>query len=235
MRSACASMTTWVCSSGRARDASANGMQAVLITRGGRGMALFVPNTPTLHIPIFGSDEIADVTGAGDTVMATMALALAAGTTFEIAARLANYAGGIVVMKRGTATASAEEIRHAVRSDTADDVLEAARAWVRSSRARHWRLASGGRMNGRTVAFANGCFDLLHVGHVRYLGGCLPGGRSARGCHQRRSIGQRPEGGGPPCPGGGVSRRAGGGASFSSTWSQCFLSPRWVRARAPAP
>lgn len=93
------------------------GMQAVLITRGGRGMALFVPDTPTVHIPIFGSDEIADVTGAGDTVMATMALALAAGATFEIAARLANYAGGIVVMKRGTATASAEEIRKAVRSD----------------------------------------------------------------------------------------------------------------------
>ena len=94
------------------------GMQAVLITRGGRGMALFVPNTPTVHIPIFGSDEIADVTGAGDTVMATMALALAAGTTFESAARLANYAGGIVVMKRGTATVSAEEIRRAVRSDS---------------------------------------------------------------------------------------------------------------------
>jgi rfaE bifunctional protein kinase chain/domain len=93
------------------------GMQAVLITRGGRGMALFVPDMPTVHIPIFGSDEIADVTGAGDTVMATMALALAAGTTFEAAARLANYAGGIVVMKRGTATASAEEIRRAVRAD----------------------------------------------------------------------------------------------------------------------
>ena len=94
------------------------GMQAVLITRGGRGMALFVPNTPTVHIPIFGSDEIADVTGAGDTVMATMALALAAGSTFESAARLANYAGGIVVMKRGTATVSAEEIRRAVRSES---------------------------------------------------------------------------------------------------------------------
>ena len=93
------------------------GMQAVLITRGSRGMALFVPDIPTVHIPIFGSDEIADVTGAGDTVMATMALALAAGTTFEAAAQLANYAGGIVVMKRGTATASAEEIRRAVRSD----------------------------------------------------------------------------------------------------------------------
>jgi rfaE bifunctional protein kinase chain/domain len=92
-------------------------MQAVLVTRGSRGMALFVPGAPTIHIPIFGSDEIADVTGAGDTVMATMTLALAAGATFEAAARLANYAGGIVVMKRGTATASADELRRAVRSD----------------------------------------------------------------------------------------------------------------------
>ena len=91
-------------------------MQAVLITRGSRGMALFVAGTPTVHIPIFGSDEIADVTGAGDTVMATMTLALAAGATFEGAARLANYAGGIVVMKRGTATVSADELRDAVRS-----------------------------------------------------------------------------------------------------------------------
>ena len=87
------------------------GMQAVLITRGSRGMALFVPDAPTVHIPIFGSDEIADVTGAGDTVMATMTLALAAGATFEAAARLANYAGGLVVMKRGTATVSADELR----------------------------------------------------------------------------------------------------------------------------
>jgi rfaE bifunctional protein kinase chain/domain len=92
-------------------------MQAVLVTRGSRGMALFVPRHPTVHIPIFGSDEIADVTGAGDTVMATLALSLAAGATFEAAARLANYAGGLVVMKRGTATVSAEELRAAVRKD----------------------------------------------------------------------------------------------------------------------
>jgi rfaE bifunctional protein kinase chain/domain len=92
-------------------------MQAVLVTRGGRGMALFVSGQPTLHIPIFGSDEIADVTGAGDTVMATMALALAAGATFELAARLANYAGGLVVMKRGTATVSGAELRDAVKRD----------------------------------------------------------------------------------------------------------------------
>jgi rfaE bifunctional protein kinase chain/domain len=90
-------------------------MQAVLITRGSRGMALFVPGSPTVHIPIFGSDEIADVTGAGDTVMAAMALALAAGGTFETAARLANYAGGLVVMKRGTATVGAAELRDAVK------------------------------------------------------------------------------------------------------------------------
>src|SRR6185503_686794 len=84
-------------------------MQAVLVTRGSRGMALFVRDAPTVHIPIFGSDEIADVTGAGDTVVATVTLALAAGATFELAARLANYAGGLVVMKRGTATVSAAE------------------------------------------------------------------------------------------------------------------------------
>jgi len=92
-------------------------MQAVVVTRGSRGMALFVPDAPTVHIPIFGSDEIADVTGAGDTVVATMTLALAAGATFELAARLANYAGGIVVMKRGTATVSAAELRAAVNRD----------------------------------------------------------------------------------------------------------------------
>jgi D-glycero-beta-D-manno-heptose-7-phosphate kinase len=87
---------------------------AVLITRGSRGMALFEPDTRTEHIPIVGSDQIADVTGAGDTVIATMTLALAAGATFSDAARLANVAGGLVVMKRGTATVSASELRQAI-------------------------------------------------------------------------------------------------------------------------
>jgi rfaE bifunctional protein kinase chain/domain len=89
-------------------------MGAVLITRGSRGMALFQPDVPTRHIPIFGSDEIADVTGAGDTVIAAMTLALAAGATAYEAAQLANVAGGIVVMKRGTATVSAAELRTAL-------------------------------------------------------------------------------------------------------------------------
>ena len=94
-----------------ARCCDARAMRAVLITRGSRGMALFEPEQPTVHIPIFGSDEIADVTGAGDTVIATLTLALAAGASFDEAARLANYAGGLVVMKRGTATVSADELR----------------------------------------------------------------------------------------------------------------------------
>ena len=93
-------------------------MGAVLVTRGSGGMALFETGRPTVHIPIFGSDEIADVTGAGDTVMAMVTLAVAAGATFEQAARLANYAGGIVVMKRGTATVSAAELRRAVLADS---------------------------------------------------------------------------------------------------------------------
>jgi D-glycero-beta-D-manno-heptose-7-phosphate kinase len=94
-------------------------MNAVLVTRGSRGMALFEPRQPTAHIPIFGSDEVADVTGAGDTVIATVGLALAAGASFYEAARLANYAGGLVVMKRGTATVSAQEMISAVESDHA--------------------------------------------------------------------------------------------------------------------
>ena len=89
---------------------------AVLITRGSRGMALFEPDRHTVHIPIVGSDQIADVTGAGDTVIATLTLALAAGASFLEAAHLANYAGGIVVMKRGTATVSGDELRQAVLS-----------------------------------------------------------------------------------------------------------------------
>lgn len=90
---------------------------AVVITRGSRGMAIFETGRATVHLPIFGSDQIADVTGAGDTVIATMTLALAAGATFAEAARLANYAGGLVVMKRGTATVSADELRNAVLAD----------------------------------------------------------------------------------------------------------------------
>jgi len=93
------------------------GVQACLITRGSDGMSLFEPGRSTLHIPIYGSDEVADVTGAGDTVIATFTLALSAGASPAEASWLANYAGGIVVMKRGTATVSAAEIEGALASD----------------------------------------------------------------------------------------------------------------------
>ena len=91
---------------------------AVLITRGSRGMALYERNGGApLFIPVHGTDQVADVTGAGDTVIATFTLALAAGASYAEAAKLANYAGGIVVMKMGTATASNEELRHAIERD----------------------------------------------------------------------------------------------------------------------
>ena len=97
------------------------GASAALITRGSEGMALFEPRRPALHIPIYGSDQVADVTGAGDTVIATFTLALAAGATPAEASFLANYAGGIVVMKRGTATVSHGELTRAVTMDRALD------------------------------------------------------------------------------------------------------------------
>jgi rfaE bifunctional protein kinase chain/domain len=91
---------------------------AVLITRGSRGMALFERNgRAPLFIPVYGTDQVADVTGAGDTVIATFTLGLAAGASYAEAAKLANYTGGIVVMKMGTATASNEELRHAIQRD----------------------------------------------------------------------------------------------------------------------
>jgi D-glycero-beta-D-manno-heptose-7-phosphate kinase len=91
---------------------------AVLITRGSRGMALFERGGRNpIFIPVYGTDQVADVTGAGDTVIATFTLALAAGASYAEAAKLANYAGGIVVMKMGTATVSNQELRHAIERD----------------------------------------------------------------------------------------------------------------------
>ena len=89
-------------------------LQSLVITRGRDGMVAFSKRHKPVDIPISGSDQVADVTGAGDTVVATFAAALAAGATTEEAAHLANYAGGIVVMKRGTATVSTAELLHAI-------------------------------------------------------------------------------------------------------------------------
>jgi len=91
-------------------------LQALLVTRGRDGMVLFQPRAKPQHIPIFGTDEVADVTGAGDTVIAAFTLALAAGASFLNAAQLANCAGGLVVMKRGTATVTRRELEEAIRN-----------------------------------------------------------------------------------------------------------------------
>ena len=91
------------------------GHHALLVTRGSKGMTLLEGDADPLHIPAVGAQQAVDVTGAGDTVIATFTLALASGASFADAARLANYAGGLVVMKRGTATVSAAELEHAIR------------------------------------------------------------------------------------------------------------------------
>ena len=93
------------------------GLEALLVTRGKDGMAVFERSLPPRHIPIYGSDAPVDVTGAGDTVIAVFTLALAAGASYLEAAHLANYAGGIVVMKRRTATVTRAELEAALRHD----------------------------------------------------------------------------------------------------------------------
>jgi len=93
------------------------GCRTVLVTRGSRGMTLFDGPGAPHTIPVHGTDQVADVTGAGDTVLAAFSLALASGATAAEAALLANFAGGVVVMKMGTATLTPDELREAILSD----------------------------------------------------------------------------------------------------------------------
>jgi D-glycero-beta-D-manno-heptose-7-phosphate kinase len=92
-------------------------LQALLVTRGRHGMALFEGGDRLAHIPVHGSDQAVDVTGAGDTVLAAYTLALACGASPLEAAQIANIAGGLVVMKRGTATVSRQELLDAIRGE----------------------------------------------------------------------------------------------------------------------
>jgi rfaE bifunctional protein kinase chain/domain len=96
---------------------SAMKLQALLVTRGRDGMTLFESPARLTHIPIHGSNQAVDVTGAGDTVLAAYTLALASGASPLEAAHIANFAGGLVVMKRGTATVSCTELLEAIRSE----------------------------------------------------------------------------------------------------------------------
>jgi D-beta-D-heptose 7-phosphate kinase/D-beta-D-heptose 1-phosphate adenosyltransferase len=139
------------------------GIRNLLVTRSQDGMTLVEEGGAVTHIAA-EAREVFDVSGAGDTVVATLAAALAAGGGLLDAARLANLAGGIVVGKIGTATASAAEIRAAAQALTGGHangkVLPRAAA---AARVRAWQE------QGLTVGFANGCFDLLHPGHVSLL------------------------------------------------------------------
>ncbi|MCC6807878.1 MAG: bifunctional hydroxymethylpyrimidine kinase/phosphomethylpyrimidine kinase [Deltaproteobacteria bacterium] len=90
--------------------------RAVVITRGQKGMAIFEPDEKPVYVPVVGADEVADVTGAGDTVIATFTLALAAGADVVTAARLANCAASVTVMKQGAATVSPQELVRAAQS-----------------------------------------------------------------------------------------------------------------------
>ena len=137
-------------------------LEALLITRSEQGMSLFLRGGETVHIPTVAR-EVYDVTGAGDTVLAVLGLALACGRDYADAAQLANVAAGIAVGKVGTSTVSPAEIIDAVGhghrdSETKIKNLDVLAAIVETEKAK-----------GKKVVFTNGCFDLLHAGHVKYL------------------------------------------------------------------
>ncbi|WP_434456989.1 bifunctional D-glycero-beta-D-manno-heptose-7-phosphate kinase/D-glycero-beta-D-manno-heptose 1-phosphate adenylyltransferase HldE [Stutzerimonas urumqiensis] len=136
-------------------------LEALLVTRGEHGMTLLRPNLPELHLPA-RAREVFDVTGAGDTVISTLAAAIAAGEALPQAVALANLAAGIVVGKLGTACISAPELRRAVQREEGSErgvmALEQLQTAVEDARA-----------HGERIVFTNGCFDILHAGHVTYL------------------------------------------------------------------
>ncbi|HME24482.1 MAG TPA: D-glycero-beta-D-manno-heptose-7-phosphate kinase [Acetobacteraceae bacterium] len=145
----------------RALDDS--GCEAVLVTRSAKGLTLVRRDTPALHLPT-RAREVADVSGAGDTLVAALAVALGAGAELPEAAMLANLTAGISVGKPGTATVSREELLGVLHLEdlVATDRKIATREEA-AQRAAAWRA------QGLRVGFANGCFDLIHPGHVRLL------------------------------------------------------------------
>jgi D-beta-D-heptose 7-phosphate kinase/D-beta-D-heptose 1-phosphate adenosyltransferase len=134
---------------------------ALLITRGEHGMTLLRPDHPALHLPA-RAREVFDVTGAGDTVISTLAASLAAGEELPQAVALANLAAGIVVGKLGTAAISAPELRRAIQREAGSErgVLSPDQLLL---------AIEDARAHGEKIVFTNGCFDILHAGHVAYL------------------------------------------------------------------
>lgn len=134
----------------------------ILLTQGAGGMTLFGKEGPICHEPARALD-VYDVTGAGDTAAALFGLALFGGTPPEEAVRLANLGAGIVVGKVGTATLGREELETAW---TNQDSGRGAKLFQTAALAARLQLE---RAKGRKVVFTNGCFDILHVGHIQYL------------------------------------------------------------------
>ncbi|PHM61983.1 bifunctional D-glycero-beta-D-manno-heptose-7-phosphate kinase/D-glycero-beta-D-manno-heptose 1-phosphate adenylyltransferase HldE [Xenorhabdus ishibashii] len=136
-------------------------LQALLITRSERGMSLLRVGQPPLHLPT-QAQEVFDVTGAGDTVIGILATALAAGKPLNEACYLANAAAGVVVGKLGTSTVSPVELENAVRgrAETGFGVM---------SEAKLKEAVAQARQRGECIVMTNGCFDILHAGHVSYL------------------------------------------------------------------
>ncbi len=137
-------------------------LDALVLTRSEEGMSLFVRDRGEIHLPT-EAKEVFDVTGAGDTVLSVLGAGLACGFSLEEAARLSNVAAGIVVGKVGTSTVSAEEILETVGRSHRDSDLKIKTRDVLSVALEHEREKR------RRIVFTNGCFDLLHAGHVQYL------------------------------------------------------------------
>lgn len=134
---------------------------ALLVTRGEHGMTLLRPGHPALHLPA-RAREVFDVTGAGDTVISTLAASIAAGEELPQAVALANLAAGIVVGKLGTAAISAPELRRAVQREQGSERGVLSLEQLLTS-------IDDARAHGEKIVFTNGCFDILHAGHVTYL------------------------------------------------------------------
>ncbi|HEY0975247.1 MAG TPA: bifunctional D-glycero-beta-D-manno-heptose-7-phosphate kinase/D-glycero-beta-D-manno-heptose 1-phosphate adenylyltransferase HldE, partial [Solimonas sp.] len=135
-------------------------LDALLITRSERGMTLIRTGHKPLHIPATAR-EVYDVTGAGDTVIAVLAAGLASGLDLASACRLSNLAAGIVVTKIGTASVSPAELAQALAGQPAQRSVLEENALL--------DVLADARRRGQRIVMTNGCFDLLHVGHVRYL------------------------------------------------------------------
>ena len=140
-------------------------LEALLITRSERGMTLLQSGRAPLHLPA-KAREVFDVTGAGDTVIAVLAAALSSGESLESSTRLANVAAGLVVGKLGTATVSRDEIIAGLSADSLSQFLSKNRIFSEEDLVSKVATA---KASGEKVIMTNGCFDILHRGHIDYL------------------------------------------------------------------